>query len=78
MSSDTEIEWRPVFGRQTLFVDGVGQGDFYASGNDGVFRVRLWPRYRVQGGSEQFVLTRERAQEVLLEMWRWRREDEAR
>ena len=73
-----QVEWRPVFGRQTLFVNGVGQGDFYPSGSEGVFRVRLWNRFRVQGGSEQFVLTKERAQEVLLEMWRWRKEDEAR
>ena len=73
-----QLEWRPVFGRRTLFVDGVGQGDYYPSGDEGVFRVRLWPRYRVQGGAEQFVLTRERAEEVLLEMWRWRKEDEQR
>jgi hypothetical protein len=33
-----------------------------------VFRVRFWPRLRVQGGDEQFVLGEERARQILLEL----------
>jgi hypothetical protein len=75
--SDTQVEWRTVYGTKlVLFVDGRGVGDFYQAG-DGVFRVRLWPHYRLQGGSEQLVLSKQLAQDTLLEMYQWRKQDEA-
>jgi len=76
MATTVQVEWRMVYtGRQVLFVDGRGVGDYYSAA-DGVYRVRLWPRYRLQGGAELLVLSRERAQEALLEMVERRREEE--
>lgn len=66
--SDT-MEWRTVYGgsKRVLFVAGRAVGDMYPAA-DGVFRVRLWPRYRLQGGNEQLVLSKETAEAALLEM----------
>lgn len=75
--SDTAMEWRAVYGtKQVLFVDGRAVGDYYQAG-DGVYRVRLWPHYRLQGGAEQLVLSKPLAEETLLEMYQWRKQDEA-
>ena len=79
MSAEQAVEWRAVYGnRQVLFVDGRGVGDFYpAAAADGVYRVRLWPPYRLQGGAEILVLSAEVARAALLEMLEARREGEA-
>lgn len=75
--SDT-LEWRRLYGsRQTLFVAGVGVGDYYLA-TDGVYRVRLWPEDRLQGGRERLVITEETARQTLLAMLeRLRREEGA-
>lgn len=63
-----QLEWRTVYAsRQTLFVEGVGVGDYYLAG-DGIYRVRLWPEDRLQGGRERLVLTEEAARGMLLRM----------
>jgi hypothetical protein len=65
--SDT-LEWRRLYGsRETLFLAGVGVGDFYLTTND-VYRVRLWPPDRLQGGRERLVLDQETAKTTLLAM----------
>jgi hypothetical protein len=65
--SDT-LEWRRLYGsRETLFVAGVGVGDYYLA-SDGVYRVRLWPEDRLQGGRERLVLSEEAARQMLLGM----------
>ena len=62
-------EWRWLYGtRKVLFVAGRAVGDYYPAGGDGIYRVRLWPRYRLQGGAEQLVLTEDAAEAALLEM----------
>jgi len=79
MSTDVETdqEWRTVYGtKRVLFVEGRGVGDYYQAA-DGVFRVRLWPHFRLQGGAEQLVLSKSLAEATLLEMYRWRQQDEA-
>jgi hypothetical protein len=75
--SDT-LEWRRLYGsRQKLFVAGVGVGDYYLA-TDGVYRVRLWPEDRLQGGRERLVITEETARQTLLAMLeRLRREEGA-
>ena len=61
-------EWRRLYGsRETLFVAGVGVGDYYLA-SDGVYRVRLWPDDRLQGGRERLVLSEEAARLMLLQM----------
>lgn len=76
MSAEPETEWRTVYGtKRVLFVEGRGVGDYYQAG-DGVFRVRLWPQFRLQGGAEQLVLSRRLAEQTLLEMYRVRTQDE--
>jgi hypothetical protein len=61
-------EWRLLYGsRRTLFIGGVGVGDYYQA-SDGVFRVRLWPEDRLQGGRERLVLSEEAARMTLLGM----------
>jgi hypothetical protein len=63
-----QLEWRLLYSsRRTLFVGGVGVGDFYLA-SDGVYRVRLWPEDRLQGGRERLVLTEEAAKQMLLSM----------
>jgi len=63
------LEWRRLYGsRETLFVAGVGVGDYYLA-SDGVFRVRLWPEDRLQGGRERLVLSEEAARQMLLAMF---------
>ena len=52
---------------ETLFVEGVGVGDFYRATDD-VYRVRLWSEDRLQGGRERLVLHEETARETLLRM----------
>lgn len=75
-SAELELEWRVVYGsKQVLFIGGRGVGDYYQAG-DGVFRVRLWPHYRLQGGAEQLVLSKALAEETLVEMFKWRQQDE--
>lgn len=65
--SDT-LAWRRLYGsRETLFCSGIGVGDYYLAG-DGIFRVRLWPEDRLQGGRERLVLTEEAARQTLLAM----------
>ena len=72
MSDPTE--WRYLYGtRKVLFVGGRAVGDYYPAGGSadqgqGIYRVRLWPRYRLQGGAEQLVLTEDAAEAALLEM----------
>jgi hypothetical protein len=62
------LEWRRLYGsRETLFADGVGVGDYYLA-SDGVFRVRLWPEDRLQGGRERLVLSEAAARDMLLGM----------
>jgi hypothetical protein len=62
------VEWRKLYERrQTLFVEGVGVGDYYPT-TSGVWRVRLWPEDRLQGGRERLVLTEETARTMLLGM----------
>jgi hypothetical protein len=65
--------WRRLYdSRETLFLDGVAVGDFYRTTQD-VYRVRLWPEDRLQGGRERLVLAsagEETAREVLLGMLR--------
>jgi hypothetical protein len=72
------LEWRRLYGsRETLFEAGVGVGDYYLAG-DGIYRVRLWPEDRLQGGRERLVLTEETARTMLLGMLeRLRREEGA-
>lgn len=71
------VEWRAVYGtRQVLFVDGRGVGDYYSAA-DGVYRVRLWPPYRLQGGAEILVLSADVARAALLEMLEARRQEES-
>ena len=75
-SAEPEVAWRVVYrDRKVLFVEGRGVGDYYQAG-DGVFRVRLWPHYRLQGGAEQLVLSQSLAEETLVEMFKWRQQDE--
>lgn len=70
------LEWRTLYERrQTLFLDGVAVGDFYPT-SSGVFRVRLWPEDRLQGGRERLVLTEESARTMLLGMLERLRRDE--
>lgn len=72
-----QVEWRAVYGtRQVLFVNGRGVGDYYSAA-DGVYRVRLWPPYRLQGGAEVLVLSPDVARQTLLEMLEARRQEEA-
>ena len=62
------LEWRRLYGtRETVFVRGVARGDYYPASGD-VYRVRFWPRFRLQGGSEVYVLGEERARQSLLEL----------
>ena len=62
------LEWRQLYGaRQTLFLDGIGVGDYYPT-TQGVFRVRLWPEDRLQGGRERLVLHEEAARTMLVQM----------
>jgi hypothetical protein len=76
VESTTDTEWRAMYGTKTvLFVDGKGVGDFYRAG-DGIWRVRLWPLFRLQGGAEVLVLSEARAKEQLREMYEWRKQDE--
>jgi hypothetical protein len=69
-----QLEWRRIYGRLTLFVGGVGVGDAYLSkGSDAgdVWRLRIWPEDRVQGGRERYVLApalEETAKDMMLEM----------
>jgi hypothetical protein len=53
-----QVEWRRIYGRLTAFVGGLGVADAYpVRGSDpDVWRLRAWPRGRVQGGFECFVL----------------------
>lgn len=69
------LEWRRLYGsRETLFVAGVAVGDYYQAG-DGIYRVRLWPEDRLQGGRERLVLSDEAAKRMLTAMFhRWPRE----
>jgi hypothetical protein len=68
-----QLEWRRVYavegrpGRETVFVRGVARGDYYhPDGTDSdVWRVRFWPRERLQGGAERLVLGHERARGYL-------------
>lgn len=77
MNAEPETEWRTVYGtKRVLFVEGRGVGDYYQAG-DGVFRVRLWPLYRLQGGAEQLVLSEHLAERTLLEMHQWRTQEDA-
>jgi hypothetical protein len=62
------MEWRVIYGtRRTLFCDGLAVGDYYLA-SDGVYRVRLWPEDRLQGGRERLVLSEETAKQTLLGM----------
>jgi hypothetical protein len=62
------VEWRRLYDRrETLFCDGVGVGDYYLTTGD-VYRVRLWPEDRLQGGRERLVLTEEAARAVLVQL----------
>ena len=72
------LEWRTLYERrQTLFLDGAAVGDYYPT-TSGVWRVRLWPEDRLQGGRERLVLNEETARTMLLGMLeRLRREDGA-
>ena len=63
------LEWRWVYGtRRTLFVAGRAVGDYYPADGEGIFRVRFWPRFRLQGGAEVLVLSEDMAEAALLEM----------
>jgi hypothetical protein len=62
------LEWRRLYqSRETLFLDGVGVGDYYLA-SDGVYRVRAWPEDRLQGGRERLVLSEEAARQMLVRM----------
>jgi hypothetical protein len=62
------LEWRALYGtRQTLFVEGIGVGDYYRASDD-VFRVRLWSEDRLQGGRERLVLSEDAARQMLVGM----------
>ena len=67
------LVWRTMYadksppGRETLFLDGVGLGDFYHASGD-VWRVRVWTPGRLQGGHERLVLTEDAARAYLLGM----------
>ncbi len=67
------LEWRKLYadknppGRETLFLDGEGLGDFYRATGD-VWRVRVWTTGRLQGGHERLILTEEAARAYLLRM----------
>jgi hypothetical protein len=62
------LDWRNLYGtRQTLFVDGIGVGDYYRATDD-VYRVRLWSEDRLQGGRERLVLTEDAARLMLTTM----------
>ena len=63
-----KLEWRTLYAsRETLFCEGIGVGDYYLA-SDGVYRVRLWPEDRLQGGRERLVLSEEAAREMLPRM----------
>jgi hypothetical protein len=65
--SDT-LEWRRLYGaRETLFCAGEAVGDFYLASGD-VWRVRLWPQDRLQGGRERLVLSEDAARTLLVAM----------
>ena len=72
MSLPTDVQWRILYGhRDTIFLSGIARGDFYrANGDDqgDVFRVRWWPKYRLQGGSEVLVLGEDRARQTLIDL----------
>ena len=71
--SDPGIEWRVVYGdRQTVFVRGIARGDYYAAprGQQEVYRMRFWPRFRLQGGQELLVMGEDRARATLLRLAR--------
>ena len=62
------LEWRTLYAaRETLFCEGLAVGDYYLA-SDGVYRVRLWPEDRLQGGRERLVLSAEVARAMLVEM----------
>jgi hypothetical protein len=72
------LEWRRLYQRrETLFADGLAVGDYYLA-SEGVFRVRVWPEDRLQGGRECLVLTEEAAREMLLQMFHRQHRDDAR
>lgn len=71
------MEWRRVYGDKTaLFWDGLAYGDYYAADQAGAWRVRCWPKYRLQGGYEELVLGKERAMAHLVELAQKRRAEE--
>ena len=67
------LEWRTLYadvsppGRETLFLDGEGLGDFYRASGD-AWRVRIWVPGRLQGGHERLVLTEAAARAYLHRM----------
>lgn len=68
MSGTAAVEWRLLYGRRwTVFVKGFARGDYYEADGD-AFRVRFWPRLRVHGGDEQYVLGEVRARQALSEL----------
>ena len=71
-----EIEWHTLYARRrTLFYRGAAVGDYYLAA-DGVWRVRLWPPDRLQGGRERLVLSEALAQAALLELLERARREE--
>lgn len=71
-----EVEWHTLYGRRnTLFYRGRACGDYYLAA-DGVWRVRLWPPDRLQGGRERLVLSEALAQAALLELLERARREE--
>jgi hypothetical protein len=54
--------------RAPLGGGGGGGPDYYQAG-DGIYRVRLWPEDRLQGGRERLVLTEDAARQTLLGMF---------
>ena len=62
------LEWRALYGtRQTLFVEGIGVGDYSRASDDG-YRVRLGSEARLQGGRERLVLSEDAARQMLVGM----------
>jgi hypothetical protein len=63
------LEWRWLYGTKlVLFADGVACGDCYALGDTDIFKVRLWPPDRVEGGRQRLVIDEDVAREQLVQM----------
>jgi hypothetical protein len=67
------LVWRSIYGRQTIFLDGISIGDAYPSkgSDEDVWRLRIWRPGRVQGGYECYILApagEETAKQALVDL----------